>query len=230
MKFNKRQILHLIKIFSVFFLIIMSLWFVVSKNSRRKVFSYFSTRCIDYRQKDYSAKLRDRLVDYISAAKRSGIRVCRNDKELKQRISDGSLVKIRSGRFYIVDKLTFSHPYLTKDSESLLDEIGKRYREKTSAKGLIRVKFYITSMTRKSESLKKLRRLNSNASANSPHIYGNAFDISYKRFDVHKMYLTNCDHGFLKEVLAEVIWQLRKEGKCWATYEREQGCFHIVAR
>ncbi len=33
-----------------------------------------------------------------------------------------------------------------------------------------------------------------------------------------------------KEALAEVIWDLREEGKCWATYEVKQSCFHVVSR
>jgi hypothetical protein len=74
------------------------------------------------------------------------------------------------------------------------------------------------------------RRYNSNSSENSPHLYGNTFDISYKRFIVRKLFLTNCDHKYLKEALAEVIWQLRNEKRCWATYERMQNCFHVVAR
>jgi hypothetical protein len=34
----------------------------------------------------------------------------------------------------------------------------------------------------------------------------------------------------MKEALAEVIWELREEKKCWATYEKSQGCFHVVSR
>ena len=39
------------------------------------------------------------------------------------------------------------------------------------------------------------------------------------------MVLTNCDKKFLKEALAEVIWQLREEKKCWATYEKDAELF-----
>ncbi|TAL62142.1 MAG: hypothetical protein EPN88_13705 [Bacteroidetes bacterium] len=230
MKFNKLRLFLLLKIFSIFLLVSISLHLIISKNSRKNLFAYFSTRCIDYKQKDYSRKLNDRIVDYSAEAKRSGIKVCRNEKELKEKISEGKLVKVRGGNKYIVDKMIFSFPYLTKEGRNLLDEIDKRFMEKTSRKGLKKSRFHITSMTRKTESIKSLRRFNSNASANSPHVYGNAFDISYKRFSVRKMVLTNCDDKFLKEALAEVIWQLREEKKCWATYEKGQNCFHVVAR
>ena len=126
--------------------------------------------------------------------------------------------------------MTFSYPYVTKDSKILLDEIARRFSEKSSQKGLKGVRFYMTSMTRKTENIRSLRRYNGNASANSPHLYGNAFDISYKRFIARKWVLTNCDKKFLKEALAEVIWQLREENKCWATYEKVQNCYHIVSR
>ncbi len=192
--------------------------------------AYFSTRCLDYKQKEFSRKLNDRIVDYSAAAKLRGIKVCKDENELKRRISEGNLVKVRSGNNYTVEKMTFSYPCVTRDSKILLDEISRRLREKTSQKGLNGVRFFITSMTRKTINVRSLRRYNRNASANSPHLYGNAFDISYKRFIVRKWVLTNCDKKFLKEALAEVIWQLRAENKCWATYEKVQNCYHVVSR
>lgn len=230
MEFNKVRLLFLLRLFSVVLLVSVSLLLFIGRDSRRHLFSYFSSRCLDYKQKVYCRKLNDRIVDYSAAAKRRGIKVCKNEKEISERVSEGKLVKVRSGNKYLVDRMTFSYPYVTKDSKILIDEIGKRFREKTSKKGLNRSRFYITSMTRKTESLKSLRRFNSNASDNSPHVYGNAFDISYKRFSVRKMTLTNCDDKFLKEALAEVIWQLRQEKRCWATYEKGQSCFHVVCR
>ncbi|HLP71738.1 MAG TPA: DUF5715 family protein, partial [Bacteroidales bacterium] len=90
--------------------------------------------------------------------------------------------------------------------------------------------FLVTSMTRTSEKLRGLRRTNGNVSDNSPHLNGNAFDISYAHFSILKYDVTECDRWYMKEALAEVIWQLKQEKKCWATYERQQGCFHVVAR
>jgi hypothetical protein len=194
------------------------------------VSAYFSTRCLDYRQKDFDRKLNDRIVDYSAAAKLNGINICKDESELKRRISEGKLVKVTSGNCYVVEKMKFSYPFVTGDSKILLDEIARRFREKSSQKGLNGVKFFITSMTRKTDNVKTLRRYNGNASANSPHLYGNAFDISYKRFIARKWVLTNCDKKYLKEALAEVIWQLRSENKCWATYEKIQNCYHVVSR
>jgi hypothetical protein len=230
MKFNKSYVFPLLKILSVVFLIIFSLSFLLKKDKRNPVTAYFSTRCLDYKQRDFSRKLNDRIVDYSAAAKSRGIKVSKTEKEFRSRISEGKLVKVRSGKGYTVEKMIFSYPYVTKDSKILIDEISRRLREKTAKKGLNGVRFFITSMTRKSDNVKSLRRFNQNASLNSPHLYGNAFDITYKRFNARKWILTNCDRKYLKEALAEVIWQLRAERKCWATYEKNQNCFHIVAR
>ena len=140
------------------------------------------------------------------------------------------MVKINNGNGFIIEKMSHSYPYLTNNGHDLLDEIGKRFQEKISSTRLKGSKFKITSMTRTTDKLKNLREINSNTSANSPHLYGNAFDISYLRFSARKHFLTYCDKNFLKETLAEVIWQIREEKKCWATYEIRQNCFHVVSR
>jgi len=229
MSFTRPQLVYSMKIFTVILLLI-TLFFVLNKKARNRLFPYFSTRCLEYKQKDYSRKLNDRVVDYAAEAKRTGIKVCANDKDLRARISEGKLVKVRDTNGYVIDKLTFSSPFLTKDGKKLMDEISRRFREKVSEKGINGAKFIVTSMTRKTENVKRLRSYNGNSSENSPHLYGNAFDISYKRFLARKWVLTNCDQKYLKDALGEVIWQLRAEKKCWATYERIQNCYHVVAR
>jgi len=230
MKFRRSFLIAFIKKGSLFFLFLLILNILFNRDYRRDFFSYFSTRCIDYKQRDFSRKLNDRLVDYSAEAKRKGVASSKTFGDIKKKAREGKLVKVRGGRKYVVDKLNYSHPYVTRDTRELIDEIAKRFREKTSGKGLQGSQFIITSMTRKTESLKSLRRYNMNASENSPHLYGNAFDITYKRILARKMILTNCDKSFLKEALAEVIWELRAEKKCWATYEKGQACFHVVAR
>ncbi len=224
------RLLFFLKIFAIIFFSFTSIFFLGNESRRKDLVSYFSTRCLDYRQKDFSRKLNDRIVDYSSAAKRNGIVPCKNDAELKKRIADGKLVKVRSSSRYIIGRMNYSVPFVTPDSKRLINEIGRRFRDKTSQKGIRGSKFIITSMTRKTESVKKLQKINRNASANSPHQYGNAFDISYKTFIARKWLLTNCDKKFMKEALAEVIWQLRAEKECWATYEKGQSCFHVVCR
>lgn len=230
MKLNKSRLVLSLIIFSIVFFILISILLISRKESGRPLSAYFSSRCLDYKQKEFSRKLNDKIVDYLAAAKLKGITPCKDESDLQKRISEGRLVKVSSGNSYIVEKMTFSYPFITSEGKILLDEIARRFSEKCTQKGLNGVKFYITSMTRRIDNVKSLRRYNGNASQNSPHLFGNTFDISYKRFIARKWVLTNCDKKFLKEALAEVIWQLRTENRCWATHEKMQSCYHIVAR
>lgn len=218
------------RILTVLLIIFLTVWFSVSGDARRRIRIIFSSSCRQYKQSVYSNRLTDRIVDYSEQAKRAGIKSCRNEEELKILASRGELVFVTSGRSYNIDRLTYSYSYLTPEARNLLREIARRFREKTEREGLNGSQFIITSMTRTTEKMKGLRRKNSNASANSPHLNGNAFDISYVRFTSRKFYLTECDKRFFKEALAEVILDLRREKKCWATYEKNQSCFHVVAR
>ncbi len=198
-------------------------------------YDYFFTdiikvKCLDYKQSVFSKKLSDKIPDYLAYSISSGINKCKNEKEIKERVVQGKLVEIDNGNGFVVEEMAHSYPYLTKNSQALLNEIGTRFRGKISDTRLKGSRFTITSMTRTTDKLRSLREVNSNTSLNSPHLYGNAFDISYLRFSTRKIFLTYCDKKYLKEALAEVIWKLREEKKCWATYEVNQNCYHLVAR
>jgi hypothetical protein len=230
--------IKILKIFSLFILGICLVLIIVRlinpmffENSCDAFFSdIVKVKCIDYRQGVFSRKLNNKIPDYIGISAIQGIKKCKDEKDIFERVDQGKLVKIRNGNGFIVEEMSHSYPYLTKDSKELLAEIGSRFLEKVSGTRLKGTRFRITSLTRTTDKLKSLREINSNTSANSPHLYGNAIDISYIRFTSRKFFLTYCDRKFLKESLAEVIWQLREEKKCWATYEVKQMCYHVVAR
>jgi hypothetical protein len=217
-------------LYAIGLVIFIIVFLLVMKGRKFGSSHLFSSRCVAYRQKDFSRKLNDRIVDYSEAAKLRGIKACKDDRELRANIASGKLVKVSSSSGYTVEKMSYSYPCVTRDSKILIDEISRRLRQKAAKQGVYGARFYITSMTRRPDNVKKLRRLNGNASANSPHLYGNAFDISYKRFSARKWVITECDKRFLKEALSEVIYELRDEKRCWATYEKVQSCFHVVAR
>ncbi len=219
----------------IFIIITFIILIAASPRDREEGFRWFVHKaagrdCIPYRQSIYSRRLKDMLPDYIARSSASGIEKCRNRRELMKKYWRGEVVRIRDGRGYTIEDLSHSYPYLTKEGKAVIREIGKRFRKKISGTRLRGSDFRITSMTRTSEIIRKLRKSNSNASENSPHFNGNAFDISYVRFTAKKWFVTECDKYYLKEALAEVIYQMREEKKCWATYEINQGCFHIVAR
>lgn len=207
----------------------------ISPKDRNEGFRWYVNKtlgngCISYRQSIYSRKLKDMLPDYIARSSAAGIDKCRNKRELLKKAAHGEVYRIRNGRGYSIEDMSHSYPYLTKEGKAIIKEIGRRFRKKISGTSLRGSDFKVTSMTRTSEITSKLRKSNSNASENSPHFHGNAFDISYVRFSARKWFVTDCDKYYLKEALAEVIWQMREEKLCWATYEINQGCFHIVAR
>ncbi len=211
-------------------LVLLVITVIKPKKTRRFVRDLLGLTCIDYKQPVFSKKLTDKIPDYISYSKVSGIKKCSNEHELTALAEKGKLFEIKSGNGFIVGEMSHSYPYLTKDAKDLLTEISKRFKKKISGTRLKGSSFKVTSMTRTDEKLKSLRGVNGNASLNSPHLYGNAFDISYIKFSSTKIFSTNCDEKYLMEALAEVIWQLKKEKKCWATFERQQNCFHVVAR
>ena len=214
----------------LFLLIISAICFIfIPKHNRAAFFSFFSRDCRNYQQV-FSRKLNDRIPDYINNARQTGIEKCTDAADIAKRISSGQLFRVRSGRSYKVEKMAHSYPYLTRDSRKLLNELAGRFRKKVRNDDLMGSRFIITSMTRTTENIKDLGKENTNTSDNSPHLIGNAFDISYARFLLKKLYITECDKWYMKEALAEVIWELREEKKCWATYEKSQGCFHIVSR
>lgn len=214
--------------FSVIFILTFCVTFIPRSN-RAMMLNFFSNKCRNHQQV-YSKKLNDRIVEYSDRARSNGIEKCSDANDIGKRLSTSQLVMVKSGRYYKVENMTHSYPCLTRESKKLLDEIGRKFREKIEKEGFKGSKFIITSMTRTSEKIGKLGKTNINASENSPHLYGNAFDISYARFLFRKFKVTECDKWYMKEALAEVIHELKKENKCWATYERQQGCFHVVSR
>jgi hypothetical protein len=230
MRSSKSRVLLILIILGFLLFVVISGYLLIPGNNRKQLITFFSTKCIDYKQSVFSKKLTDRIVEYSDQARLKGIKECKDEKEIQKRISEGKLFRIRGNGTYIIENLTYSYPYLTKESKTLLDEIGRRFKKKTDEAGFIGAKFIVTSMTRTTEKMKRLRIYNQNGSVNSPHLNGNAFDISYIRFSCRKLFVTYCDKIYLKEALAQVICDLRGEQKCWATYEKAQYCFHVVSR
>ena len=230
LEFLKSRSFRVFKICLVLLFVFFSGYLIIPGKNRSILRRFFSTSCINYKQDVYSKKLTDKVLLYHDQSRLTGIKECKDEKELQKRVSEGKLFRIKSGSKYIIDRMPNSYPFLTGESKTLLDEIGKRFREKTDAAGLSGAKFIVTSMTRTTENMKDLKRNNRNASINSAHLGGNAFDISYIRFSCRKMFITSCDKKYLKEALAQVIWQLKEDDRCWATYEKVQNCYHIVSR
>lgn len=139
------------------------------------------------------------------------------------------LVEIRSCENYYVDNLTHSYPYLIPEAAELLDEIGRRFREELQAQGGGDYRIKVTSVLRTPMTVNRLRRINRNATDASAHQYGTTFDISYSRFICDSVSVGRTFED-LKNLLGQIIYDLREDGRCYVVFERKQSCFHITVR
>ena len=130
---------------------------------------------------------------------------------------------------FIVDSLWMSMPYLVPRAAQLLKDIGRTFQDTVRARGGGDYRIKVTSVLRTEFSASRLRRRNRNASDQSCHRYGTTFDISWTKFDcMDTTRLVSLED--LKNILAEVIQDKRQKGRCYAIYERRQGCFHVTVR
>ncbi len=139
------------------------------------------------------------------------------------------LVKIESTEHLFIDSLSHSYPYLKPHAAKLLEEIGQRFADSLEARsgGAYRPK--VTSMLRSPMAVGKLRRVNRNATAASAHQYATTFDISYSKFICDDPLSTRRTFEDLKNLLAEIVYDMRAQGRCLVKHERKQACFHITA-
>ena len=139
------------------------------------------------------------------------------------------LIRIYSCDAYMVDDLTASVPYLVPKAAQLLKEIGYAFQDTVRKRGGKAYRIKVTSVTRTIHSVSKLMRHNRSATEKSCHQYGTTFDISWVKFDCldPSMVVSLED---LKNILAEVVQNFRKQGRCYAIFERKSGCLHITVR
>lgn len=180
----------------------------------------------------YKRSFPDLNDKHLEVAKTVGIRPL-EDREEAESMKE-KLTHITDNEFYVVDSLTHSIPYLVPRASALLDTIGSNFLDSLAAKGLNPNQVIVTSVLRTQSDVKRLRRRNGNASANSAHCFGATFDVSWKRFkkveDENGRPLQDVGSDTLKLVLSEVLRDLRQAEKCYIKYELKQGCFHITAR
>lgn len=137
------------------------------------------------------------------------------------------LVKVSEHEYYHIDSLRHSLPYLVPEAAALLQQIGKNFIDSLHNRGGDNYKIKVTSLLRTPETVGRLRRVNVNATDSSTHQFATTFDISYTNFfclDERRQ----INQGDLKNLLAEVLLDLRKQGKCLVKYEYKTGCFHIT--
>lgn len=160
----------------------------------------------------YKRSFPDLNDKHLEVAKTVGIRPL-EDREEAESMKE-KLTHITDNEFYVVDSLTHSIPYLVPRASALLDTIGSNFLDSLAAKGLNPNQVIVTSVLRTQSDVKRLRRRNGNASANSAHCFGATFDVSWKRFkkveNEDGRPLQDVGSDTLKLVLSEVLRDLRQ--------------------
>lgn len=142
------------------------------------------------------------------------------------------LVYVGDNAFYGIKPLTHSIAYLVPRAAICLEEIARAFIDSCATKGVPIHKIMLTSVLRTEKDVKRLRRVNLNASENSCHQYGTTFDISYNHFiPIEKKNGPPTSSTKLKQILAEVLEDQHEMGTCYIKYEHlRSACFHITAR
>ena len=171
----------------------------------------------------------------LVAAQTNGISPARNREELEQLVEEHRLVNICHSPYYRVDNLSHSVPLLVPKAQHLLNTICLNFADSLQSKGLPLHLPIVTSVLRTADDVSRLRKGNGNATENSCHCYGTTVDITYNRFvplvGYHDANIPLLRWDFpMKQVLAEVLRDLRQQGLCYVKHERKQACFHLTVR
>ncbi len=164
----------------------------------------------------------------LAAARLNGVPPMQSRSELTQMLNQQRLSCISSSPYYIIDELTHSMPYLVPKAQLLLNTIGINFVDSLHSKGLALHLPIVTSVLRTSDDIRSLQHGNSNSVTNSCHCYGTTIDITYNRFMPLAGHTPTRYDDTLKKVLAEVLFDLRAQGRCYVKYERKQACFHLT--
>ncbi len=185
-----------------------------------------------YSVPSYRAAFPDDNDVQMAAAKRHGVSPVEDRKDAEMRMNE--LVYMEASPYYHVDPLTSSVPYLVPRAAILLGDIGRAFFDSLHVKGIPLHKPIVTSVLRTKKDIRRLRRVNVNATENSCHLYGTTFDICYTRFKTvsppegkERRMVSN---DTLKWVLSEVMRDMREQGRCHIKYEVKQACFHMTVR
>lgn len=165
----------------------------------------------------------------LAMAQKIGIQPVASREEAEHASKD--MEEIKTNKYYEVEELTHSIPFLIPEAALLLQDIGKNFQDSLYNLNASLYKIKVTSVTRTVDDVKKLKKRNLNASANSTHQYGTTFDISWARYTkIDEKDTLNIDNDRLKMVLASVLRDLKRAERCYVKHERKQGCFHITVR
>lgn len=184
---------------------------------------------------NYDECFADTQYQHNYAARKFGIEPVEKRSDVLALANQYKVVSIDNSPFFVVDDLKYSMPYLIPSAKELLTRISINFIDSLQSKGHKLYLPIVSSVLRTTSDVEKLRRRNRNATDDSCHSYGTTFDITYSRFMPLTGLQTPVDSAEwrdseLKLTLAEVIYDLRDQGKCFVKHEKKQPCFHITVR
>ena len=187
----------------------------------------FLCGCASHREavpENWPFRFNDNNPHQLAAAQQYGIEPLETRDDLRR--VKRKLKHIEENKYYAVDPLTHSVPYLTPDAAKLLKDIGKKFQKSLKKHKMGEYKIIVTSVLRTKDDVRKLMKVNSNAVANSAHCHATTFDLSYRRFK----YVggKQATQPQMKYLLGEVLDKLRKDNRCFVRYETKQTCLHIT--
>lgn len=185
--------------------------------------------CYNGRYFSYSRAFSDRNDLHLEAAHRIGLSHGPANREAAAKMQD-QLREIHTNRYYVVEELTHSVPYLVPTAAARLDSIGKEFADILQRNGLPNYRFRVTSVLRSQADIQRLQRCNHNSISNSAHNYGTTFDIGYWHYDQPVMTTDSMTDDNLKLVLAQTLLNQQRAGHIYVKYEYKQSCFHVTAR
>lgn len=185
--------------------------------------------CNYFQTHQFHDSLNNHLDEYHAISEKQGIIPVENEKEFHKHLKQEQLVQVKTSDYFYLDSFNYSFPVLTPAAKDFLDTVGARFNELINRTHLKGSKLIVTSLTRTTSTVKRLVRVNRNASLRSPHLNGNSFDLSFNHFLIRGEN-DPCNTLILQETISKVLYDLRAEKRCWVTFERRQQCLHVVAR
>ena len=183
----------------------------------------------DHREpvRQYDRLFNDLNDTQLEAARKNGLK---KPIKLEEAENNRQLEKIETNRYYVVQKLTHSVPYLVPKAAKLLEDMGKAFQDSLFNRGYNRNhRFTVTSVLRTEETVRQLRKTNVNSSENSCHCYGTTFDISYFTYSPPQVG-KEASIDKMRQILYQVAYDMKKQGRCYVKYEKQQTCLHITVR
>jgi len=210
----------------VFILLMLSAGFIfvfAKKNYLNRSFKFTMTKSVNC--KNCEINFNERNSIHILASKKSSLHSpIKKEIGIKKYLKNKSLIPLKDGEGYIIDKMPYSYPFLTAKTISFIEALGMEFKTACELSHLPCRPFIITSALRTKETVNKLQSINPNAIKGSTHLYGCTFDIAWSRFG----YGNDPDQEML-DLLIPCLKNMQNKRKCRIKFERNQACFHITA-